>query len=515
MKIFPVALLFLAIFISPVMAADDTFPTIFGVDFYPSGARFIFNVEPDENGNVNAILPGAFNPDSVRLFKSTGARIQATRKRRLKWIPDLLVELNDQIESQKTSVSDLICRKNSLEQSLEILSNEDNLKSMNAADALKFITESQKLRLKTEYELAELKLDLEKEQAALKILQEDLNSRRPANDEYCVEITGIASDAIQIEAFTNYASWSPKYILDMKSRTGDIETYMYVDVAQRTGLDYNGEISLHTKNRDEIITDPSLNPVKVAIKKEKPAAAPVRMSKAARNDMVMMDAAYLESAVNEEALGSAAPTLANAIKETISDRVITFDANLTGDGKNYVFEPVSMTLLRSTPEIILIPEVRENAWFIANMDDNNPKLIPGNAELRVDGHTTGNIYIPEFGQGQQKITFGYADQITVKKESLIETTGVEWFSGVSTSGYKLEITNGTEEKRVVTVRDRLPIPTEDKIKLEVKKIEPAQKSKDAENRYTWELEIEPGKTAEIVVDYKLSFPSGEELEYRK
>ena len=87
---------------------------------------------------------------------------------------------------------------------------------------------------------------------------------------------------------------------------------------------------------------------------------------------------------------------------------VNLNGRITGDGKTYVFEPAAMTLLRSTPEIILIPEVRNNAWFIANMDETNPKLIPGNAELRVDGHTTGSIYIPEFGQGQQKITFGYA-----------------------------------------------------------------------------------------------------------
>ena len=160
-------------------------------------------------------------------------------------------------------------------------------------------------------------------------------------------------------------------------------------------------------------------------------------------------------------------------------------------------------------------EIRDNAWLIANMDENNERLIPGTAELRVDGHTTGNIYLPEFGQGQKKISFGYAEQITVKKESLIEKTGVEWFSGVSTNGYKLEITNGTSDKHTVTVRDRLPIPTNEKIKLEVKRIEPAQKEKDQENRYTWQLDIEPGKTASIIVDYKLSFPSGEELEYTR
>ena len=142
------------------------------------------------------------------------------------------------------------------------------------------------------------------------------------------------------------------------------------------------------------------------------------------------------------------------------------------------------------------------------------KLIPGNADLRVDDNPSGKIFLDEFGAGQKRIPFGYADQITAKKEALVGKTGVSWFSGVQTSGYKLEITNGTNTDRFITVRDRLPIPTDEKIKLDIKRIAPAQKERDPENRLTWELTVPAGKTETIIVDYTLSYPSGEELQYK-
>ena len=163
---------------------------------------------------------------------------------------------------------------------------------------------------------------------------------------------------------------------------------------------------------------------------------------------------------------------------------------------------------------MMIPEQRNNAWIIASMDESNEKLIPAQAELRVDGHVSGNIQLGEYGESQKNIPFGYAEQITVKKEALIGKTGVSWFSGVSTNGYKLEITNGTKTEKVITVRDRLPIPTDDKNKLEVKRIEPKESKRDPENRLTWKITVPAGATVPIIVDYSLSYPSGEELQYK-
>ncbi|MBR1438843.1 MAG: DUF4139 domain-containing protein [Synergistaceae bacterium] len=141
-------------------------------------------------------------------------------------------------------------------------------------------------------------------------------------------------------------------------------------------------------------------------------------------------------------------------------------------------------------------------------------MLPAEAELRVDNHPSGKIFIGEFGTSQRRIPFGYANQITVKKEALIGKTGVSWFSGVFTSGYKLEITNGTKYEQVVTVRDRLPVPTDEKIKLDVKRIEPKEKERDKENRLTWEITVPAGATVPVIVDFTLSYPSGEELLYQ-
>ena len=37
---------------------------ITALDFYPSGAKFTFSVEPDEDSNFEAVLPGEF-ADSI------------------------------------------------------------------------------------------------------------------------------------------------------------------------------------------------------------------------------------------------------------------------------------------------------------------------------------------------------------------------------------------------------------------------------------------------------------------
>jgi len=71
-----------------------------------------------------------------------------------------------------------------------------------------------------------------------------------------------------------------------------------------------------------------------------------------------------------------------------------------------------------------------------------------------------------------------------------------------------------KEDQTIIVKDRLPVPTDEKIKLEVKRIEPKEKSRDKENRLTWKITVPAGATVPIIVDYTLSYPSGEELQYR-
>lgn len=498
---------------------------ISAVDFYPSGAKFTFMIHPQGNGgDFTAVLPGSFRADSIRLAnpESVYGNIFTASYPRTRWIPTQLESLKRQRDEQSKIVDDLNARKVSLEQTLNLLKNYAPDKA-NPNDILNFVKEAQNVRLETENELSRIKVALSEEQEKFRMLNAELSSKTPGGAEVFTVITGRAKGTVYIEAFTNAASWSPKYILDLSPESGSVDVKMFIRASQKTGLDYSGGITLHTKNPDERVTVPEVSPLRVGIKpKEEVVARMSGMSLSRTNKqfrsarMAMNEAAmYMEDAdtfaEDEEPEAPKAP----AVRETLADRTLDIDGTLTGDGTERDFEVrTSGFHLAGKTEITLIPEQRNDAWIIAEMDESNETLIPGEAELRVDGHISGKIYLDEYGKSQKRIPFGYANQITAKKEALVEKTGVSWFSGVFTSGYKLEITNGTKTDQVITVKDRLPVPTDEKIKLDVKRIEPKEKSRDRENRLTWEITVPAGATVPVIVDYTLSYPSGEELQYK-
>lgn len=534
MKTFYISLLILILVSAGISYAadipDEYTNEITALEFFPGGAKFTFRVQPDEDGNFAAYLPGAFNTESIRAGnpEAVYGDIKALRRPRTKWIPSQLEGLKAEADEQSQRLSELTARQAALEQTLNLLrdSNPDKSKP---SSLLTYIKDAQQLRLETENELSQLKTEIIIEREKLSILNSELQSRIPRADNSFITVTGRAKDTVIIEAFTGYASWKPEYIMNLDSSTGNINVQMFVRASQRTGLNYEGNITLHTKTPDESLTAPKLNPLKVGIKpKEEKIVITSKMSisktnrmyKSVREDEDTMSAyeepeELLDGAAPEDVFSAGVP----AISESISDRAVRIRGLITGDGTENQYAVITNELtLKSNPVIVLIPEIRSNAWIMAYMNEDNPHLIPGYAELRVDGHSSGRIFIDEFGTsaptGQKTIPFGYAEQITVKKEALIGMTGTSWFSGVFTSGYKLEITNGTKEDRIVTVHDRLPVPTDEQIKLNIKRIEPAQKEKDKENRFTWELNVPAGGTSTIIVDYTLSYPSGEELEYK-
>ena len=515
MKIFIISLVMITALVSSVSAAEVS---ITALDFYPSGAKFTFSAEPGGDSTFELTLPGAFRADSVRLLNPDDVQgnIKVEPRQRTKWTPAGLVELNAQVEAQSRVIDELNARKSALEQTLSLLKNSAP-ETARPEKLLEFIREAQDLRLETENELAELNITLEQEKAKLTTLRNELNSRTPASEKSYLFISGKANKTVKFEAFTSSAAWRPNYILNLDSTTGSIDVKMFIRASQKTGLDFNGNMTLHTKTPDERITTPELKPLKVAIKPKEENLGAVGNLRLRRNNSQYSSAAReMAAPMDDTAVEDFEPKLrkAPAVNETLSDRTININGLITGDGRESEFEVIRNAFtLNSKPVIMLIPEQRNNAWIIAEMDESNEHLIPGNSELRVDGTATGKIFIDEYGKGQKSIPFGYLEQITIKKEALIEKTGTSWFGGVFTSGYKLEITNGTKEDRTITIRDRLPIPTDEKIKLEIKRIEPAQKDKDKENRFTWEINIPAGSTQNIIVDYTLSYPSGEELRY--
>ena len=521
MKRFQMLLLALAALLAPCVPAlaADSAPgfSVRSVDVYPSGAKFVFAVEADPNG-FELELPGAFQAGSVRLLNpKDAADLKVAEGARANWTPPALADLKGQVEAQERAVSLLNARKASLEQSQGLLKSV-RPKDTDASGLLAYFQEAQIMKLRIENELVEVNADLKRENEKLKLLRSELSGRMPQNAASFIRVTGRprTDQPLLIEAMTSAARWHPRYTMDLDTATGAIQTQMYARVTQRTGLDYAGPVTFHTKYPDEAVRAPALNPLRVSLRPKTPPRAPGEgayledRAMARRAPMALMKNADFAQAPMMEDEDVA---LESVMEATLADRVVRGRGKLEGDGREaeLVLGELQLT---GKPLLVVIPEQRDNAWIVVSMDHIATPLIPGAASLRVDGHPAGSTALPEYGLGQTRIPFGYAPQITAKKEPLVGKTGSSWFSGVFTSGYTLEVTNGMKEERVVTVRDRLPIPTDEKITLEVKRIEPAPKERDKENRLTWELPVKPGETVKILVDYSLSYPSGEELQYR-
>ena len=489
------------------------------IEFFPNGAKFEFHVTPQDDGKFTAILPGTFETSSIKLLspETVYGDIMITRYPRTKWTPRHLEQLKAQQEEQSAKVNELEAQKAALEQTLSLLDDSTPDKA-NPAAIIKYIKDAEEMRHDTEKELAALKVTIAQEREKLNMFTSELNAKRPSGDDSYITVTGESGGIVMLEAFTRAASWRPKYILNLDTTGNFVAVYMYVIASQKTGLNYEGDMTLHTKRPDEVITTPELDSVKVGIKPKEETIASTSLLRIKRSNRLYKSAVmgYEDAVADEEAIEIEEDTESTpAIHESLSDRTLDIDGELPGDGTEREFEVRMSDLnLSCKPVIMLIPELRAEAWILASMDEGNEHLIPGEAELRVDNHSSGRIYLEEYGIGQKIIPFGYAEQITAKKERLVEKTGVSWFNGVFTSGYRLKITNGTKDEQTVIVRDRLPIPTDEKIKLNVKSIEPKEKERDSENRLAWELTIPAGATVPITVDYSLSYPSGEELQYK-
>ena len=507
------ALAVLSAFSAPALAAA---PAVRSVDVYPSGAKFVFAVEPATDA-FEVELPGAFQAGSVRLLNPEDASgFKVVEGARAGWVPPALAGLRAQVEVQERAVALLNARKASLEQTQGILESA-RPKDTDAAGLLAYIKEAEAMKLRIENEMVEVDAGLEEEQEKLRLLQAELGNRMPQNAGSFINITGRArtGQPLLIEAFTAAARWYPRYTMDLDTATGGIQTQMYARAVQRTGLDYAGPVTFHTKYPDEAVRSPVLNPLRVSLKPKEPPRASRRAAQESAMDMAYAPMAMMKNAGFAQAPMMEAKDVAleSVMEATMADRIVRGAGALEGDGREAEFV-LGELRLTGKPLLVAIPEQRDNAWIVVSMDSIATPLIPGGASLRVDGHPAGTTSLPEYGLGQTRIPFGYAPQITAKKEPLVEKTGTSWFSGVFTGGYTLEVTNGMKEEKTVTIRDRLPIPTDEKIRLEVRRIDPQPRERDKENRLTWELPVKPGETVKIVVDYTLSYPSGEELQYR-
>ena len=472
-------------------------PNILQIDFYPNGAKFTFESKTDEKGNFEVILPSSFS-------HITDWRMVPIS--RPGWIPPSLSELNSEIESNKNKMNLLNAKIGSLNQTLRLLGEMRN-RGDDFNNFINYIREAQSIHESAAVEIFNLHAEREKIEVRFNALTEEFRSKLPDNHDRAIKVSGRsdANSTVRIEAFTNAARWAPVHKLNLDTQTGKIAAKLYAHVVQRTGIDAAEiPVRFHTNNPQRSDVVPQLPPLIVDIR-QRAVPVPLQRSRAALQDEALIMAPMFEMAMD-----------APRIESGLISVTIDSEGSIKGGGVTEEIYLGSYSI-NSQISLISIPEYGSAVYLVAETEPLEQIIVEGNAKLYVDGNISSNIYLRRFVEGERaELTFGIAPLVTAEKRNIIPKTDTSWWgtSGYLNNGYTIEITNGMATEQTIIVKDRIPVSANTRISVRNIRYAPEPSEKTEDNILTWNINVKPGETFKISVNYTLEFPASESLMFR-
>jgi len=468
------------------------------VDVYPGEAvvRISLAAEPA----MSLELPSAFDPSSVTVSGEGDVKVAGLDVRevpRTGWVPPSLAPLAEEVEKAHAQVEVLSSRAASIAQGVKHLEAAvpEGLKEVELAA---YVDAALKKREALELKASETKGLLEKAQKEYEALKAEYEGRFPGRPDRVVLVTFSTEGKgeVLLTARTDSARWRPLYRLELNSSTGEIRGVYGVEVNQKSGIDWDGEVVFHTVRPRGGVRIPDMPPLIADI-----------------HDPDKNKKAF------ELAMRAAAPALDGAageyLEEGLTDVAIRTSAAVNGSGEDVTIDAGTFTE-ESEVSLVCIPEYSPEAWTVATVKSLGRALLPGEARLSVDGKDTGRTRLEALSMGQEAVLpFGTTPLVTAEREEMIPTTGTSWIvKGKHQRGYIITVSNGLDKAVKVRVKDRVPVPANEAIKIQDVTLSPAPAERDEKGFLTWEIALDKGKSSQVSVKYTVTYPSDKELIFR-
>jgi uncharacterized protein (TIGR02231 family) len=142
-------------------------------------------------------------------------------------------------------------------------------------------------------------------------------------------------------------------------------------------------------------------------------------------------------------------------------------------------------------------------------------LRPGKASVFHESEFVGTTNLDVWSPGEDvELNLGIDDRIRVERELVRRTAGKAVLGGTKRreAEYRVKVGNFGQRKTTVTVLDQIPVSRDDGIVIKDVscKPEPAQRTDLGE--LAWRLPLEPGRSAEITVGFRVDVARGVEIQ---
>lgn len=508
-------------------------------------------------------LPAILLPDSLRAEGTARADVkfgavahkmvmsaQLTSERE-KELSAELERLQDQlavINSDKTALSAQRSFMQALGQQANLRSDEEiaeiNLKPDQWSLAAQTIRNDVAETLKGELQLDIKIRDTNREIARV---QGELNAQRTdQRSSYSVTVPLESSEATKLKIELSYqvpnATWMPIYDARLETEgQGDLKLLQFGSVQQTTGEDWDGiALALSTAQPQRGTSLPDLQPQWVdAYEYSRNRGAtlgfdgggPQKLGNIVQN--TAPSSMTFEAADLFKQEGAAAPmappppverkaAFAMAQVDTggfVSEYKIPGPSKVLSDGTETKLM-VGGFDLDSRLEVHIKPQLSTEAYLVAKSKlKGEAPILPGQVNLFRDGAYIGQSTLPLLRPGEeQQLYFGVDDQVAVKRKTLKDEkkeAGIISRDNILERNYVTEIQNLHAQKVDVVIKETVPAPRNEKVRVEISKEATTpgytEDTANIKGMTVWQFPVASKEKKELKLGWTLTWPSGTTL----
>ncbi len=340
-----------------------------------------------------------------------------------------------------------------------------------------------------------------------------------------VELAGAGPVEIELSYLVGGASWRPRYDARVDVPRAGVHLVQQALVTQRTGEDWTPVALALSTARPSVARrlpdDPA--PWYVDVLPKEPA---IGMAPTARPLMARMAAPFGAGMAREDAsvMPAAVPSLVEAdlaeaqVEQSGAAQIFRLPGRMDvpSDGQPHTLG-IGKYDLPCRLNYVAMPAVAEGAHLRATAPNTTGQiLLPGDLHVfRVapNGDEYAGASRLELTAEDADLTLylGVDDNVTVKRELVERDTdkGSLLQGGIRriTFGYRATLANRTSVPQPVVLKDHLPVPRHERIKLKVLDIRPQPSDRTRLEQLTWQLQLAPGEERRVEWRFVVEAPA--------
>ncbi len=353
------------------------------------------------------------------------------------------------------------------------------------------------------------------------------NSNKPSSEIVVVVTTASPTQAnFELNYIVPDAGWNPIYDLRAKDAQSPMQLTYKANVYQNTGIDWkNVKITLSTGNPSESGVKPELSVAYVGFYNPQLAQVAITsnrgMSNESRNynaDLKMKKESAKSDDQEDEKLQDAL-TVANTTQINTNTFATEFDIampySIPSDNKPQLVD-VKNYEIKTHYTYASVPRMDFDAFLMAKLTDwEQYNLLPGQANVYFEGTFVGETYLnTQNTKDTLAISLGRDKKIVIKRVKTKDLSSKK-FIGTNVKeeiSFDINIRNTKKTEITLTIEDRIPVPKESSIEVELIDAKDASYDKNT-GKLTWKITLKPNEARKLSFKYSIKYPKGRVLNY--